>query len=167
MPNKAHYKTSSQGWKQMAEIYPGTKEKNDWIVNIEGKGLLFNVGSLRKSPPGMDGTTAEPTVRVNYLPDYPVFTDTACNSTRLCYHPALNNQSTVPPLPRIKPGSPASLSKALTTQPPLQKLEKGHFIVKSSRYFWLYITWRWRAPLRNSVKIMPDTYLKAFKILKL
>ena len=40
----------------------------------KSKGLLFNMGSLWKSPPGMDGTTyfqAEPTVRVNYLPDYP------------------------------------------------------------------------------------------------
>ena len=32
----------------------------------KGKGLLFNVGSLRKSPPGMDGKNlfpAEPKVR--------------------------------------------------------------------------------------------------------
>ena len=60
---------------------------------------------------GMDGTTffpAEPTVRVNYPPDYPVKVDTAGNSTWLGYHPALNNQSVVLLLPGIKPVSPAA-----------------------------------------------------------
>ena len=31
-------------------------------------------------------------VHADYLPDYPVLADTAGNSARLGYHPALNNQ---------------------------------------------------------------------------
>ena len=43
--------------KNLFFVYAKTKEQISCTVKAKGKGLLFNVGSLRKSPPGMDGTT--------------------------------------------------------------------------------------------------------------
>ena len=48
----------NQAWKLVGSRYtPWRTWKQIQIRPFKGKGYLFNVGSLRKSPPGMDGTT--------------------------------------------------------------------------------------------------------------
>ena len=76
-------------------------KKTDSSYITSFRGLLCNEGSLRKSQPGMDGTTyfQQSPRFVPFTapppPIYPVKADIAGNSTRLGYHPELNNQSVV------------------------------------------------------------------------